>query len=98
LLSTDARRLDGLPGAFAGDERAFLEAQIDVHQVFVEMCQTRDANTTHGELGDVGVHALVGLQENSATALRLGEPRGPRRPERLPPNPPQYGPGAGPPR
>jgi predicted outer membrane protein len=92
------RRLEALRGAAAGDGRAFLTAQLELHPVLVEMYQTQASNTTDHELGSFAIRTLVGVQEDFATAVRLGEGRGLRRPEHLLSNPPQYGPGAGPPR
>lgn len=92
------RRLDGLRGAAAGDARAFLAAQIEVHPVLVEMYQTQASHTTAPEFGRFAITTLVGVQEDFATAVRLGERYGLQRPDRLLSNPPQYGPGAGPPR
>lgn len=92
------RRLDGLRGAGAADARAFLAAQIEVHPVLVEMYQVQASNTPDQELGSFAIRALVGLQEDFAAVVRLGEARGLRRPDHLLSNPPQYGPGAGPPR
>ena len=92
------RRLSGLRDAAAADGRAFLAAEIEVHPVLVEMYQTQASHTTAREFGRFAITTLVGLQEDFATAVRLGERHGPQRPDRLLANPAQYGPGAGPPR
>lgn len=95
------RRLEtfGTVSAPGGDlGRDFLAAQIEVHPVLVEMYQTEASHTPDRELGRFAITALVGLQEDFAAAVRLGERHGLRRPDRLLANPPQYGPGAGPPR
>ena len=96
------QRLEGFRAAAApggGDlGREFLAAQLDVHPALVEMYQTQASHTTDRELGRFAITSLVGLQEDFAAAARLGERHGLRRPDRLLANPPQYGPGAGPPR
>lgn len=96
------QRLEGFRTAAApggGDlGREFLAAQIDVHPALVELYQTQASHTTDRELGRFAITSLVGLQEDFAAAARLGERHGLRRPDRLLANPPQYGPGAGPPR
>jgi predicted outer membrane protein len=96
------RRLEVFKAASApggGDTgRDFLAAQIDVHPVLVEMYQTQASHTTDRELGRFAITTLVGLQEDFAAATRLGERHGLQRRDRLLANPPQYGPGAGPPR
>lgn len=98
------QRLEGFraaaaPGGGGGDlGREFLAAQLDVHPALVEMYQTQASHTTDRELGRFAITSLVGLQEDFAAAARLGERHGLRRPDRLLANPPQYGPGAGPPR
>lgn len=76
--------------------REFLAAQLEVHPVLVEMYQAEASQTTDRELGRIAITALVGLQEDFATAARLGEGYGLARPEGLLANPPQYGPGTGP--
>jgi predicted outer membrane protein len=95
------RRLDALRAAASGGGdpgREFLAAQIDVHPVLVEMYQVQSSHTTDRDLGRFAITALVGLQEDFGTAVRLGERQGLKPPTGLLANPPQYGPGAGPPR
>jgi predicted outer membrane protein len=78
--------------------REFLAAQIEVHPALIELYQTEASHTTDRELGRFAITSLVGLQEDFAAAARLGERHGLRRPDGVLANPPQYGPGAGPPR
>lgn len=92
----EALRTAAAPGGGIG--REFLAAQLEVHPVLVEMYQTEASHSTDRELGRFAITTLVGLQEDFAAAVRLGERHGLRRPDRLLANPPQYGPGAGPPR
>jgi predicted outer membrane protein len=89
------RRLAELSNA---SPRDFLAAQIAVHPVLVEMYQTQASQTADRELGRFAIITLTGIQEDFAAVVRLGERHGLPRPERLLSNPPQYGPGAGPPR
>jgi predicted outer membrane protein len=76
--------------------RDFLAAQLEVHPVLVEMYQTEASHTTDRDLGRVAITAMVGLQQDFATAARLGSRVGLAPPDRLLANPPQYGPSAGP--
>jgi hypothetical protein len=97
------RRLAGLRGAAGGggggaSARDFLAAQVEVHPVLVEMYQTEASQAVDQELGRFAIISLVGIQEDFAAVVRLGERHGLPRPEGLLANPPQYGPGAGPPR
>jgi predicted outer membrane protein len=78
--------------------RDFLAAQIAVHPVLVEMYQTEASHTVDRDLGRFAITTLTGIQADFAAVVRLGERHGLPRPERLLSNPPQYGPGAGPPR
>ena len=86
------------PGGGGDLGREFLAAQIEVHPVLVEMYQVQSSHTTDRELGRFAIATMVGLQEDFAAAVRLGERHGLKPPDRLLANPPQYGPGAGPPR
>lgn len=91
-----AGALRRLEGAGTGTERDFLAAQIAVHPVLVEMYQTEASHTVDRELGRFAIITLVGIQEDFAAVVRLGEARGLAQPRGLLSNPPQYGPGAGP--
>lgn len=90
------RQLEEIKGATAPDARAFLEAQLQVHRVLVEMYQTEASHTSDYPLGGFAIKAMVGLQEDFSAVAQLGERHGLAPSERLLANPPQYGPGAGP--
>lgn len=92
-----AEALRQLRSARAASPRDFLAAQSEVHAVLVELYQTEASNSPDRELGRFAIVSLVGIQEDFAAVVRLGERHGLARPDRLA-NPPQYGPGAGPPR
>ena len=73
-------------------EREFLLAELQVHPVMAELYQEQASQTTDRELARMAITALVGIQEDFAAATRLGAPLGLAPPERIIPNPPQYGP------
>ena len=84
--------------ATPGSERDFLAAQVEIHPVLVEMYQTEASQSVDRELGRFAIVNLVGIQEDFAALVPLAERHGVPRPGGLLSNPPQYGPGAGPPR
>jgi hypothetical protein len=101
-IAAPLRRLEGLKGAGqagGGDSaRAFLAAELEVHPLLVQMYQAQASDTPDRDLGRFAITTLVGLQEDFATTARLGQRHGLAPPAGLLANPPQYGPGAGPPR
>jgi hypothetical protein len=78
-------------GASARAERSFLVTELQVHPVLVEMYQAQASQSTDRELARVAIGALVGIQEDFATAIRLGATMGLAAPEPMIANPPQYG-------
>ncbi|MGG5812200.1 DUF4142 domain-containing protein [Falsiroseomonas sp. CW058] len=92
------RRLERAAAPGAEPARDFLATQIEVHPVLVELYQTQASHSTSRELGRFAITTLVGVQEDFAAAVRLGARHGLAPPQGLLANPPQYGPGAGPPR
>jgi hypothetical protein len=76
--------------------RDFLAAQLEVHPVLVEMYQTEPSQTMDRDLGRIATKVMVGLQQDFATAARLGNRVRLAPLDRLLANPPHCGPGAGP--
>lgn len=85
----------GSPGAAAEGERAFLTAELQVHPVLIRLYQAQASQSTDRGLARVAIVALVGIQEDFATATRLAAPLGLKPPDQTIANPPQYG-GSGP--
>lgn len=93
-ISEALHRLDQSLGSAAESSdagRRFLSTELEVHSVLVEMYQAQASQTTDRELARIAINALVGIQEDFATAMRLGALEGLAPKEPTVANPPQYG-------